>query len=205
MTAIVIATRNAHKTREFSDLLGENFEVLDLTDVVPNTPATEETGSTFEENAVLKAVPISRTVGGLVLGDDSGLEVDVLEGAPGIYSARYAGEKANDQANVTKLLNELRRVGATAAARTARFHCALAVARAGGLLWTGSGKVEGAITDAPRGANGFGYDPVFVPRGFSETVAELSSGVKNRISHRAQAIAALRAALPELLARTSGS
>jgi XTP/dITP diphosphohydrolase len=125
----------------------------------------------------------------MVVADDSGLEVDALAGAPGIYSARYAGEEATNAENVAKLLAELRRH--PPGPHSARFHCSLALAREGTLLETFHGVVEGTIVEAPRGREGFGYDPVFQPLGFSQTFGELSAAEKNRISHRARAIQSL--------------
>jgi XTP/dITP diphosphohydrolase len=198
---LLVATRNAHKTREFAQLLGNEFKVVDL-DSFPQFEAVDETGGTFAENAILKAISASekivglatgrvRPTGGLVLADDSGLEVDALGGAPGIYSARYAGENATDEQNVTKLLRELESMND----RSARFRCVLALARGGKLLGTFEGVAEGVIVDAPRGSAGFGYDPIFAPTGFEQTFAELRSEMKNQISHRAKAIAAFCAAL----------
>ena len=132
---LVLATRNAHKTREFRELLGNQFEISDLASLAA-LALPEETGSTFEQNAILKAVAISRVVDKLVIADDSGLEVDALNGAPGIYSARYAGEKAGDAANLDKLLQELR----NAAERSARFRCVIALAGAGKVLGTVRGR-----------------------------------------------------------------
>ena len=197
MVRLLLATRNAHKTREFADILGDEFEVSDLSKVA-NVPAIKETGRTFEENAILKAVDASQlrsASGGLVVADDSGLEVDALNGAPGIYSARYAGENASDEANVDKLLRALSRQNVSASKRTARFRCVIALAGAGKLLGTFEGTVEGAIVDLARGRNGFGYDPIFVPNGFDRTFAELPAEIKNKISHRAKAIASLGEAL----------
>jgi XTP/dITP diphosphohydrolase len=192
MHQLLLATRNPHKTREFAEILGDGFDVRDLTDVA-ELPVVEETGLTFEANAILKAVETSKHVQGLVVADDSGLEVDALQGAPGIYSARHAGKQATDAANVAKLLAELTRCDP--APYLARFRCSLALAQRGKLLETFNGVVEGTIVGAPRGSAGFGYDPVFQPRGFEQTFAELSPVEKNRISHRARAIRSLRAAL----------
>ncbi|MFN2542034.1 MAG: RdgB/HAM1 family non-canonical purine NTP pyrophosphatase [Chthoniobacterales bacterium] len=213
MTAqqIILATRNAHKAREFRELLGDDFEVSDL-GAFPGINVAHEIGRTFEENARLKALAVSqqqlvgaargairtsqRDVPTHVLADDSGLEVDALGGAPGIRSARYAGEGATDEQNIEKLLRELARVGAREISqRTARFHCVLALVRAGRILDTFSGVVEGAIVDLPRGSCGFGYDPVFLPNGLDRTFGELPAKVKNAISHRARAVGALRAAV----------
>ena len=180
--------------REFRELLGSQFEISDLQSR-PALTLPEETGSTFEQNAILKAVTVSKAVDRLVIADDSGLEVDALGGAPGIYSARYAGGNASDRNNIDKLLGELR---ARNEKRSARFRCVIALARNGRLLGTFEGVVEGAIVDLPRGTNGFGYDPIFQPDGFEETFAEMAPELKNEISHRAKAIAALREALREL-------
>ena len=197
MVRLLLATRNAHKTREFAEILGNDFQVSDLSSV-RGAPEIKETGGSFAENAILKAVAASQlrsALGGLVVADDSGLEVDALNGAPGIYSARYAGENASDEANVDKLLRELSRQNVPASKRTARFRCVIVLARAGKLLGTFEGLVEGAIVDLPRGRNGFGYDPIFAPEGFERTFAELPAEIKNKISHRAKAITRLREAL----------
>ena len=193
MRQLLLATRNAHKTREFSEILGEEFMVRGLS-AEPDARSIEETGTTFAENAILKAVAISKRVPGLVVADDSGLEVDALGGAPGIYSARYAGPDANDNNNIVRLLLELRKLSIERPYR-ARFRCVLAVARDGKLLDTFVGVVEGVIIESPRGTGGFGYDPVFLPDGLTETFGEMAPGEKNRISHRANAIRQLRAAL----------
>jgi XTP/dITP diphosphohydrolase len=192
MHQLLLATRNPHKTREFAGILGDGFEVRDLADAA-ELPAVEETGLTFEANALLKAVETSQYFGELVVADDSGLEVDALGGAPGIYSARYAGEHATDAANVAKLLAELSRHGP--GPHSARFRCSLALARRGEVLRTFQGVIEGTIVSEPRGSAGFGYDPVFQPHGFNQTFAELNPVEKNRISHRAQAIRLLRTEL----------
>ena len=134
----------------------------------------------------------------MVIADDSGLEVAALDGAPGIYSARYAGDKATDKENINRLLGELGRIGAQRNQRRARFRCVLALARNGQMLGTFEGIADGAIVDQPRGSRGFGYDPIFVPNGFGHTFAELPVELKNRISHRAQAIRALAAKLAAL-------
>jgi XTP/dITP diphosphohydrolase len=193
MTTLIIASRNSHKTREFSQVLGEDFAVRDLTGA-SEIPVVEETGSTFAENAILKAAATSKHFPDFVVGDDSGLEVVALEGAPGIYSARYAGESANDQENIAKLLTELAK-HPKQDSYSARFRCVLALARQGRILGTFEGIVEGAIVAPPRGTAGFGYDPVFQPLGLTQTFAELPPGQKNEISHRGKAIRALRIAL----------
>jgi XTP/dITP diphosphohydrolase len=187
---LILATRNAHKTSEIRRILGNEFTLRDLASY-PEIPEIDENGPTFEQNAVLKAVAVSKELPGLVIADDSGLEVDALRGAPGIFSARYAGEKAGDQANIDKLLRALGKTDQ----RTARFRCVIALARNGKVLGTFEGAVEGAIVDSPRGRDGFGYDPVFQPMGFDRTFGEMEPELKNRISHRTKATAALRTAL----------
>jgi XTP/dITP diphosphohydrolase len=196
MEQLLIATRNAHKTREFAEILGDRFEISDLL-TVTELAEIEETGKSFEENAILKAVGTSCYFPELlVLADDSGLEVDALQGAPGIYSARYAGSGATDSANIKKLMEELDRSGSGAATLAlARFRCCLALARSGQVIRTFEGVVEGVIVNAPRGCSGFGYDPIFRPNGFDQTFAELSAEEKNAISHRARAIRSLRESL----------
>ena len=173
-----------------------------------------ESGKTFEENAVLKATAASKELPGLVIADDSGLEVYALDGAPGIYSARYAGQNASDKENIDKLLGELSRramwhnfascdsgAGQVANLRhfaSGRFCCVIALAHEGELLGTFEGTVEGTIVERASGSHGFGYDPIFVPNGFGQTFAELPPKVKNRISHRTQATRALAAKLGAL-------
>ena len=194
MIELLFATRNAHKTKEIQKILGPQFQVNDLAEH-PEIPHIAEIGRTFEENAILKAVAVSKRVPGLVVADDSGLEVDALGGAPGIYSARYAGPAASDNEKIEKLLEELRRVGAPKDARRARFRCVLALAREGEVLGVFEGVVEGQIADQPRGSHGFGYDPIFVPKGFQRTFGELEPAEKNQLSHRARALEKLRAFL----------
>ena len=184
---LLLATRNPYKKREFRELLGRDINLIDLS-ILPQTSMPEETGKTFSENAILKATGISKLVAGLVIADDSGLEVDALNGAPGIYSARYAGENANDSANIDKLLRQLKNL----ANRSTRFRCVIALAQNGQVVGTFEGVVDGTIVDLPRGSAGFGYDPVFQPAGFTETFAEMPSELKNRLSHRGKAVAALR-------------
>jgi len=194
---LLFASRNAHKTREIQQILGPEFEVRDLS-AYPKISETVESGESFEENAKLKAIAVSKKMPGLVIADDSGLEVEVLGGAPGIYSARYAGAKATDKENIDRLLEELARIGAKRDQRRARFRCVLALGRNGQMLGTFQGIVEGSIVNQPRGLHGFGYDPIFVPKGFGHTFAELPAELKNRISHRAQAIRVLAAKLTAL-------
>jgi len=187
---LVVATRNRHKTREIQHILGPVFKVRDLL-ADPEVSEIRESGTSFEENAKLKALAATRQLPALVIADDSGLEVDALGGAPGIYSARYAGANATDRDRIDKLLRELARVGATQDARRARFRCVVALAHNGSLLGTFEGIVEGRIADELRGDSGFGYDPIFIPEGFEQTFGELPKEVKNTISHRAKAIRTL--------------
>lgn len=191
---LVVATRNGHKVREIASMLKEGFVVRDLSGF-PQAPEIEETGSTFLENARLKAVGISEVVPGLVLADDSGLEVDALGGAPGVYSARFAGVQGDDAANNEKLVEALK--NRSEAERTGRFRCVLVLARDGLVRAEFEGSVEGHLETRPRGSEGFGYDPLFVPKGFAETFAELGPDVKNRLSHRSQALKKLVAWLEQ--------
>jgi XTP/dITP diphosphohydrolase len=188
---LLVATRNAHKTEEIQRILGPQFNVTDLA-AHPEIPNIAESGTTFQENAILKAVAVSKCMPGLVIADDSGLEVEALGGAPGIHSARYAGLNATDQEKTDKLLEELTRVGATKNARRARFRCVLALACKGNVLGAFEGIVEGQIADRPHGSHGFGYDPIFMPEGFQQTFGELAPAEKNQLSHRARALERLR-------------
>jgi XTP/dITP diphosphohydrolase len=194
---LVVATRNRHKTREIQHILGPEFMVRDL-GAHPDVSEIRESGTSFEENAKLKALAASRQLPALVIADDSGLEVDALGGAPGIYSARYAGTNATDRDKIDKLLRELERVRATDDGRRARFFCVVALARNGDLLGTFEGKVEGRIADKAQGDSGFGYDPIFIPEGLKQTFGELPTEVKNTISHRARAIRAVAEKLKRL-------
>ena len=182
---LLIATRNAHKTGEIQAILGGDWEVSDL-NAHPEVPSPEETGETFAENAAIKAVSASRIFHGWVLADDSGLEVDALDGAPGVRSARYAGSGASDADNRAKLLRTLD--GVRGKERKGRFRCAMALAKAGVVLGTFEGAVPGVIVNGERGEGGFGYDALFVPEGHCETFAQLPASVKNALSHRARAL-----------------
>jgi len=205
MRTLILASRNAGKIREFKRMLtGEasDIEVLSLLDF-PNLPDVEETGTTLQENARLKAVQIVEETGKPCLADDSGLFVDALNGDPGVYSARWSGVHGNDLANTQKVLQQIRDLElAGPVTRAAQFRCVVALAfpsnhsRAGEVLFV-EGEMPGEIIDSPRGEHGFGYDPIFVPTGFTQTSAELSAEEKDRISHRGQA---MRAILPVLAA-----
>jgi XTP/dITP diphosphohydrolase len=186
MQTLLVATWNTHKTKEIGQILGSSWTVHDLTAVV-DAPRVTETGSTFAENAALKAVVISESFPELVLADDSGLAVDALNGEPGVRSARFAGEDATDAQNRSKLIGLLK----TLPAREfpARFQCEMVLARKGEIQGSFSGTVEGVVVPFERGDHGFGYDPMFIPAGYDKTFAELPSEIKNNLSHRARALA----------------
>lgn len=182
---LLLATRNAHKTDEIRQMLGADFLVEDLNSRA-DWPEIVETADTFLGNASLKALGISRIYDGLVLSDDSGLEVDALHGGPGVRSARFAGEVAGDAENRALLLARLE--GVRGKARTARFRCVMVLARGGTALGSFSGAVEGVIINQEKGGHGFGYDSLFVPEGHCETFAQLPAKTKNQLSHRARAL-----------------
>ena len=199
---IVFASRNRGKIKEIQEMLrGSRVSLFSLEDY-PDLPEILEDGNSFLENALKKARTIAELTGETVLADDSGLEVAALHGAPGIYSARYAGEESSDTSNILKLLNDLR--GVPPAGRKAFFRCVLILCRPDGRYETFDGCWEGRITEAPAGQNGFGYDPVFYLREKGVTVAELPAEVKNRISHRAQAVAKLKMWLEEEIHKKRG-
>lgn len=184
---LLLATRNPHKTAEIAAMLGPSYAVSDLTSRA-DLPEVEESGTTFLANATLKAVVISRLVPGLVLSDDSGLEVDALGGAPGVRSARYAGVDGDTAANNAKLVAELAKLGAQGPL-SARFRCVMVLARAGEVLAHFDGSVEGCVKEAASGVGGFGYDPLFIPNNHLLSFAELAAEVKNSMSHRGRALA----------------
>jgi XTP/dITP diphosphohydrolase len=198
---LVIATRNSGKLFELRQLLRDlSFTLCDLSSF-PLIEPVEETGATFAENACMKARAYAEHTKSLVLADDSGLEVNSLGGAPGVYSARYAGEGASDAERTDKLLAELSK--GIPGDRAARFVSAVAIANSDGrILNVSAGVCEGRIAKVPRGSNGFGYDPIFIPDGYSQTFGELSEEVKNQISHRAYA---LKGALDFLRSLTTAS
>ena len=196
MPRLLIATKNAHKTAEIRAILGAAWDISDLT-AHPEVPAPEETGATFEENARIKAEAASLVFPGVVLSDDSGLEVDALGGEPGVQSALYAGTHGDNAANRARLKRELLACGAPQPWR-ARFRCTMALAQAGRTLAVCEGRVEGRVISEERGGGGFGYDAMFVPDGHSGTFAELSSDVKNTLSHRACALAIAAGILSEM-------
>ncbi len=186
MYELLIASKNKGKLRELQELLGPlNIRVLNL-DALPPIPDIIEDGDSFKANALKKAQETSKYTGYTCLADDSGLLVDALDGLPGIHSARFAGEKASDADNNRKLLELL--AGVKDDKRTARFVCVMAISTPSGETATVEGKCEGKIDINPRGTGGFGYDPLFVPRGHELSFAELSSREKHKISHRGQAL-----------------
>lgn len=187
MKNILIATKNKGKVKEFKSLFNKHhIEIQSLHDLNKNIPDVEETGTTFKENARLKAEEIAKLLNCPVIADDSGLVIDALDGRPGVYSARYAGEQATDEKNNKKVLDELKDVPASE--RKARFVCILALAQPGKETIFTEGYCEGEIAFSPKGTNGFGYDPIFIPQGYSVTLAELSNEEKNKISHRFHAL-----------------
>ncbi len=192
MPRLLIATKNAHKTEEIRAIIGPDWEIVDLTSF-PEIPAPDETGATFAENAAIKALAAAASFPGLCLADDSGLEVDLLQGAPGVRSARYAGPGATDGDNRCKLLAEL---GGRESA--ARFRCAMALACNGEILAMVEGTVQGRIITKECGVSGFGYDSLFVPEGRELTFGEASDSEKNTISHRARAFAQVLPILAEV-------
>jgi XTP/dITP diphosphohydrolase len=196
---LILATKNSHKVAEIKAILSNfNWEIIPIYELKNNIEIIED-GTTFEENARKKAEIVCEQTGYISMGEDTGLEVDALNGQPGIYSARFTGEKATYEQNVQKLLKLLTDIKKPN--RIARFRCVCALAfpksfkRA---TETFEGICEGRIIEEPRGKQGFGYDPVFVPDGFEETFAELQTQVKNRISHRAKALEKVRKYLEQI-------
>ena len=186
MTALVVATRNKGKVTEIAAALAAlPVEVLAL-DSFPAVPEAEESGDTFAANAIIKATHYALHTGLACLADDSGLEVDALDGAPGVYSARYAGPEASDTDCNAKLLAAIADVPDSG--RTARFRCVLAYVDPDSTLMTAEGTCEGIILKDPRGTGGFGYDPLFYMPGAAKTLAEMTTAEKNAVSHRGQAL-----------------
>lgn len=189
MLQMLAATTNKNKVREFQEILADLKDKINIvtSDTIANFPEIEEDGTTFAENAMKKAREASAFADMVAMADDSGLVVEALNGAPGIHSARYAGEGASDADRIAKLLHEMQ--GATD--RRAKFVCAAAIAYRGEDVKCFIGEIKGTIALAPTGSNGFGYDPVFIPEGFEKSFAELTDEEKNAISHRGRAMAAL--------------
>ncbi len=190
MEEILIATKNQGKAKDFEQLFAPfNIRVKTLLDM-ENAIDVEEDGTTFQENAIKKAETIAREFNIPTLADDSGLIVDALDGRPGVYSARYAGMNKDDQANLNKVLDELKNVPESK--RSARFHCSLALALPGKKTVVVDGTCDGVITQEPIGDNGFGYDPIMFIPALDKTMAQLSKQEKNEISHRANALKHLK-------------
>ncbi len=186
---LIVATHNSHKTGEMKKILGDLFpEITDLTSIPGLEPPVED-GDTFAENSAIKALAASHEqTHAFILADDSGLEVDALDGAPGIYSSRFSGENATDATNRSKLLIEMEEK----TNRAARFRCVVTIAKGGNVLGVFNGTVEGRIAESMSGGGGFGYDPIFIPEGYEETFGELSEEIKNGMSHRARALEKFR-------------
>ena len=197
LPTLVIATGNSHKTAEFREMLADYAAIIDLSDpAFTDLPEIIEDGDTFADNSMIKSRTISKITDAYVLADDSGLEVDSLGGEPGVISARYSGENATDATNREKLLTTLAGKNFTDPAdRRARFRCVLSLAKNGHILATWDGALEGTILDQEQGDGGFGYDPIFQPEGFDQSLAQISSDEKNAISHRGRAVQALLADL----------
>jgi len=193
MRVLLLATTNQHKLEEYRAILSDvPFRLLSITDVQLGLDV-KETGTTFAENAELKALAYAQAADLLSLADDSGLEIDALGGAPGVYSARFAGSDASYEERFRLILERLK--GLPVEQRTARFRCAITLAEPSGYYRTVEGVLEGVIADAPRGENGFGYDPIFLVPELGKTIAELMPDQKNRISHRGRAAQLARALL----------
>ena len=199
---LVLASANPDKAREIASLLASAAGDVELLPRPPEVPDVVEDGATLRDNARLKARALAAATGEAAVADDTGLEVDALAGAPGVFTARYAGEGAAYADNVAKLLRELERVGVRGADRRARFRTVALVAWPDGAELAAEGVVEGVIADSPRGSGGFGYDPVFVPLGWDRTSAEVDAATKDAASHRGRAFRALRPAI-EAWAATS--
>ncbi len=194
---IIVASHNLHKVREFREMLKtlKNLDVLSLVDF-PDYQLPEETGTTFEENAILKAEHAAKALKKWVLADDSGLVVPAIDGRPGVYSARYAGEDATDSENRQKLLKEM--MGLEDENRHAYFECCLALASPEGIAKVATGTVEGRIALKEMGRNGFGYDPLFIKNDYVKTFAQLDEVTKNKISHRRKAFEKMAGKLESL-------
>lgn len=197
MMKLLVATTNPGKLVELRQLLAPlDLDVVGL-DQLDNPPGVEEDGETFKDNAQKKALTLARFSGHLTLADDSGLCVDVLDGAPGVFSARYAGEQGDDKANNVRLVKELQLFPLNQ--RKAHFHCCIALAWPDGRCSTVEGQVDGLIVDQERGAHGFGYDPLFLVPEYGKTMAELPADIKNRISHRGRALQLILPLLEQII------
>lgn len=195
---IVLATRNRKKVEELKRMFPGHKITFKTLDAFPGCPEVEEDGQTFRANAKKKALTVARYTGCPALADDSGLEVKALDKAPGVFSARYAGEQADDKRNVKKILREMRTV-ITKKERKARFICCIVFALPDGKCRTFTGYVNGTIAEAPKGYNGFGYDPIFYPDGHDRTFAEMADLEKDALSHRGRAMKKLYTFLKSIL------
>ncbi|HEY3375757.1 MAG TPA: XTP/dITP diphosphatase [Candidatus Aquicultor sp.] len=195
MRELIIASKNEGKIREIVDILDLHDVNIHAYKDFEDWPDVEETGDTFYENALIKARALVEKYNKPAVADDSGLEVDALGGAPGVYSSRYGGEEGNDVKNITKLLRELK--GTCDVRRMARFRCVAVLMTPDGWVASAEGMLEGRIGSATRGDQGFGYDPVFIPTGQVRTLAEMGLNEKNKISHRAQAFTKLKEKMGE--------
>ena len=197
---ILVATQNEKKKAEIKEILkGVPGILLRGIEDFPFLPEMEETGNTFQENAIKKATTLAKACNTWAMADDSGLEIDALNGRPGIFSCRYAGPNATDEMNIQKVLSELK--GVSKERRTARFICSIALASPDELFFAVEGRCEGFITEEPKGKNGFGYDPIFYIPDYDKTFAELNSSIKSRISHRAKALEQFKERIMPLIRR----
>ena len=195
VSILILATTNKNKVKEFQEILKDfPIEIRSLGDFGPLPEAIED-GETFDDNAYKKAIHTAKILGFPAIADDSGLEVEALDGAPGVYSARYAGEQATDRDNVDKLLQEMK----GAKNRKATFRCVLSIAVPSGPALTYEGRCEGLILEEPRGESGFGYDPVFFFEDLGKTFAECTMAEKNKVSHRGKALAEMKEEFPQVL------
>ncbi len=196
---IVVASKNKGKIEEIKSCLFDtlSIEVVSMSEY-PDIPEIVENGQTFEENAIKKAVIVAEYTKELALADDSGLVVDCLNGEPGVLSARFGGENIDDNSRNQLLLERIKNV-CNQSLKTARFVCALAIATPEGVVKTVQGSCEGIIADTPAGKHGFGYDPIFIPDGYTSTFAELGMGIKNKLSHRAKALEKARDVLEKMV------
>jgi XTP/dITP diphosphohydrolase len=195
VSILILATTNKNKVKEFQEILKDfPIEIRSLADFGPLPEAIED-GETFDDNAYKKAIHTAKILGFPAIADDSGLEVEALDGAPGVYSARYAGEQATDRDNVDKLLQEMKGVKN----RKATFRCVLSIAVPSGPALTYEGRCEGLILEERRGESGFGYDPVFFFEDLGKTFAECTMAEKNKVSHRGKALAEMKEEFPQVL------
>ncbi|MCR2044630.1 XTP/dITP diphosphatase [Anaerosalibacter massiliensis] len=198
MNKIILSTGNINKVEEIEDILkGLPFSIYSKKEIGLGDLEVEEDGETLEENAIKKALAISEKVNGIVIADDTGLFVDALDGAPGVYSARYAGEEASYEDNNKKLLEELK--GVALAERDAKFKTIIAIVTEDKQVKTVSGECKGKIGFELKGKEGFGYDPLFIVEGYEKTFAQLGEEIKNKISHRAKALEKLKIELEKLV------